>query len=205
MATESATIADTTAYQRHVNPQWVRLLSLLEMNARYVHCRGERLTTDDGRTILDFLSGYCVYNAGHNHPRIVAALHEELDRNGPSMLQSHVAETAGELAEALCRRAGGRLQKAYFCSSGSEGVETAIKFARAHTGRDALLAAHQAFHGLSCGALSLMDNSFWSGGFGPLLPGVAFVEFGDLAALESHLATKKFAMLILEPMQDRKS
>ncbi|HEY0794722.1 MAG TPA: aspartate aminotransferase family protein [Acidisarcina sp.] len=203
MTRSSAPVAEqiSASYHDHVNPQWVRLLSLLEMDARYVSCCGERLHTDDGRTILDFLSGYCVYNTGHNHPRIVDALHEELDRNGPSMLQSHVAETAGELAEVLCRRAGGRMEKVYFCSSGSEGVETAIKFARAHTGRDGLLAARDAFHGLTCGALSLMDNSFWSGGFGPLLPGVGFVDFGNLAALERELATKKYAMFMVEPLQ----
>jgi ornithine--oxo-acid transaminase len=193
--------AGSTDYQDHVNPQWVKLLNLLEMNSRYVECRGERLRTDEGRTILDFLSGYCVYNTGHNHPHILSALHEELERCGPSMLQSHVAETAGELAAGLCHRAGGRLQKAYFCSSGSEGVETAIKFARAYTGRDGLIAARGAFHGLSCGALSLMDNDFWSGGFGSLLPGVSFVDFGELAQLEKLLATKKFAALILEPVQ----
>lgn len=189
------------AYEEYVNPQWVRLLNLLEMNARYIRCQREELFTVDGRTILDFLSGYCVYNAGHNHPRIVAALHRELDRDGPSMLQSHVAETAGELAEALCRKAGGRLKKAYFCSSGSEGVETAIKFSRAFTGREGLLAARGAFHGLSCGALSLMDSGFWSEGFGALLPQVSFVPFGDLAELERKLTTKKFAALILEPLQ----
>ncbi len=194
-------VACQTSYQDHVNPQWVRLLSLLEMNARYVDCRGERLTTDDGRTILDFLSGYCVYNTGHNHPHIVEALHEELSRNGPSMLQSHVAETAGELAAELCRLAGGRLEKTYFCSSGSEGVETAIKFSRAYTGRNGLIAARAAFHGLTCGALSLMDHDFWSGGFGPLLPNVSFVDFGNLAQLEQLLTTRKYAALILEPIQ----
>ncbi|MBT9332814.1 aspartate aminotransferase family protein [Acidipila sp. 4G-K13] len=190
-----------SAYTQHVNPQWVRLLNLLEMNAEYVRCRGEKLETADGRTILDFLSGYCVYNAGHNHPHIVEALYAELGRCGPSMLQSHVAASAGELAEQLCRRAGGRLNKAYFCSSGSEGVETAIKFSRAFTGRSGLLAARGAFHGLSCGALALMDNGFWSEGFGPLIPGVEFVPFGDLAALERRLAAKKHAALILEPIQ----
>jgi len=189
------------AYAQHVNPQWVRLLNLLEMNADYVECRGETLSTTDGRTILDFLSGYCVHNLGHNHPQIVEALHKELDRSGPAMLQSHVAANAGELAEKLCLRAGGRLTKVYFSTSGSEGVETAIKFARAATNRTGLLAARAAFHGLTCGALSLMDHGFWSSGFGTLLPGVEFVDFGDLAVLEKHLATRKFAALILEPIQ----
>lgn len=195
------TVASPDAYEEYVNPQWVRLLNLLEMNARYVECRGESLVRDDGTRVLDFLSGYCVYNVGHNHPAVVAALEDELRRNGPSMLQSHVAESAGELAEALCRKAGGRLKKVYFCSSGSEGVETAIKFSRAFTGRNGLLAARGAFHGLSCGALALMDNSFWSEGFGPMIPGVSFVDFGDLAGLERQLATKQFAALILEPVQ----
>src|SRR5690348_10353141 len=189
------------AYAAHVNPRWARLLSLLEMDAEYVDCRGEKLRTADRRTILDFLSGYCVYNAGHNHPYIVESLHRELDSFGPSMLQSHVAATAGELAERLCARAGGQVKKVYFCSSGSEGVETAIKFSRAHTARNGLLAARAAFHGLTCGALALMDHGFWSDGFGPLIPGVEFVDFGDLDVLEQQLATRKFAALILEPMQ----
>jgi len=189
------------AYSDHVNPQWSRLLSLLQMNADYVECRGEKLYTSDGRTILDFLSGYCVHNFGHNHPHVIAELHAELDRHGPAMLQSHVAATAGELAQKLCARAGGRLNKVYFANSGSEGVETAIKFARAATGRNGLLAARGAFHGLTCGALALMDHGFWSDGFGPMIPGVEFVGFGDIAALEKHLATRKFAALILEPVQ----
>ena len=204
MRTAETSVAEAVgrrAYAAHVNPQWARLLNLLEMDAEYVECRGEKLRTADGRTILDFLSGYCVYNAGHNHPTIVDSLHRELDSFGPSMLQSHVAATAGELAERLCARAGGQVKKVYFCSSGSEGVETAIKFSRAHTGRNGLLAARGAFHGLTCGALSLMDHGFWSEGFGPLIPGVEFVDFGDLQALEQQLATKKFAALILEPMQ----
>src|SRR5580692_8635650 len=102
--------ADAT-YTAHVNPQWVRLLNLLEMNVRYEQCTGVELKTGDGRTILDFLSGYCVHNAGHNHPEIVAALKDELDRRGPAMLQSHVPELAGELAARLCERAAGSLSK----------------------------------------------------------------------------------------------
>src|SRR5450755_2118759 len=124
-----------TRYATHVNPQWVKLLEVLQMNVRYERCAGVELFTADGRCILDFLSGYCVHNAGHNHPQIVAALKQKLDHCGPAMLQSHVPELAGELAERLCNRAGGRLTKVCFGSSGSEGVETAIKFSRAHTGR----------------------------------------------------------------------
>jgi ornithine--oxo-acid transaminase len=171
------------------------------MNVRYERCLGAELWAEDGDRYLDFLSGYCVHNAGHNHPRIVEALKEELDRCGPAMLQSHVPDLAGELAERLCRLAGGGLNKVFFASSGSEGVEAAIKFSRAATGRDGLLYAKGAFHGLTCGALSLMDNEFWSGGFGPLLPHTEAVPFDDTAAVEEKLQSWKFAAFIVEPIQ----
>jgi ornithine--oxo-acid transaminase len=188
-------------YRERVNPQWVRLLDVLQMNVCYTRCIGTELYTEDGRCILDFLSGYCVHNTGHNHPAIVAALKEELDRSGPAMLQSHVPELAGELAEKLCARAGGRLKKAFFCSSGSEGVEAAIKFSRARTGRNGLIYASGAFHGLTCGALSLMGDPFWRDGFGPMLSETKEIPFGDLGALETQLATRRFAAFIVEPVQ----
>jgi ornithine--oxo-acid transaminase len=188
-------------YAGHVNPQWVRLLDLLQMNVPYRRCSGCELFTADGRRILDFLSGYCVHNTGHNHPRIVAAVREELDRSGPVMLQTNIPELAAQLAERLTQLAGGRLSRVFFANSGSEGVETAIKFARAHTGRTGLLYAEGAFHGLTCGALSLMGDPAWRKGFGPLLPGTQQVPFGNLDFLEMHLATKKFAAFIVEPVQ----
>jgi ornithine--oxo-acid transaminase len=196
-----AELLATDAYADHVNPQWVKLLNLLEMNVAYERCVGAELFTTDGRRILDFLSGYCVHNTGHNHPAIIKALKEELDRSGPVMLQSNVAELAGELAARLCKLAGGGLTKVFFASSGSEGVETAIKFARAHTGRVALLSCDGAFHGLTCGALSLMNGDYWRKGFGPLLPDTAFVPFGNLPALEKELSSKRYAAFFIEPIQ----
>ena len=190
-----------STYGQYVNPQWMRLLDVLQMNVTYTRCRGAELETADGRVILDFLSGYCVHNLGHNHPRLVEALKRELDREGPAMLQSHVSDLAGQLGERLCVRAGGRLAKVFFASSGSEGIEAAIKFARAHTRRAGILYAAGAFHGLTCGALSLMTNDFWKESFGPLLPGTEAVPFGDLGAVERKLATKNFAALVLEPLQ----
>src|SRR3984893_9610355 len=201
MVTNSVDSAVSTLYSEHVNPQWVRLLDLLEMNVCYKRCSGSELFTADGRRILDFLSGYCVHNVGHHHPAVIAALHEELERSGPAMVQTYVAEGAGELGEKLCRRACGRLTKVFFGSEGSEGVEAAIKFSRAHTGRTGLLHANGAFHGLTCGALSLMGSSFWREGFGPLLPGTEEIPFDDVNALERKLARKRFAAFIVEPIQ----
>jgi ornithine--oxo-acid transaminase len=188
-------------YERYVNPQWVRLLDALQMNVEYQYCSGAELRTTDGRVILDFNSGYCVHNVGHNHPRVVAALKDELDKTGPAMLQSHVPDLAGRLAARLCTLAGGGLTKVFFGSSGSEGIEAAIKFARAYTGRSNIVCAAGGFHGLTCGALSLMSNAFWREGFGSLLPGTEVVQFGDLQELDRKLATKSFAAFVLEPIQ----
>jgi ornithine--oxo-acid transaminase len=188
-------------YEKYVNPQWVRLLDVLQMNVRYSRCIGTELHTEDGRQILDFNSGYCVHNAGHNHPRIKAAIIAELERDGAAMLQTGVPELAGVLGAQLCERAGGRLAKAYFASSGSEGVEAAIKFSRAHTGRVGMLSAKGSFHGLTCGALSLMSDAFWKDGFGPMLPEVEMVSFDALDELATKLASKRCAAFIVEPVQ----
>jgi ornithine--oxo-acid transaminase len=205
MATKGAAVVaeslGSRAYQEYVNPQWVALLNLLDMNVEYARCSGCELFTANGRRILDFLSGYCVHNAGHNHPYIVNALKDELDKSGPAMLQSHVSALAGELAERLCRLAGGGLKKVYFGSSGSEGVEAAIKFARATTGRPGIVYANHSFHGLTAGALSLMNDAFWREGFGPLLRDTTGVPFGDIATLEKVLASGGCAAFFVEPVQ----
>jgi ornithine--oxo-acid transaminase len=198
----TATASNTTSnYREYVNPQWVALLNLLGMNVEYERCLGCELFTKDGRRVLDFLSGYCVHNTGHNHPYIIQALKDEMDRCGPAMLQSHVPEIAGDLARRLCELAGGQLEKVCFGSSGSEGVEAAIKFARATTGRAGIVYAKSSFHGLTAGALSIMSDAFWREGFGPLLPDAHGVPFGDIAALENAVASKRHAAFIVEPLQ----
>jgi ornithine--oxo-acid transaminase len=188
-------------YSAAVNPQWMRLLKLLDMNVQYERCVGVELFTTQGKRVIDFLSGYCVHNLGHNHPAVIDAIKDELDRRGPAMLQSHIPERAGELAHRLCSLAGGRVNKVFFCSSGSEGIEAAIKFAKAHTKRDGLLYAEGAFHGLTCGALSLMGDPFWKRGFGSLLSSTQQIPFNDVAALEQQIRTKQYAALFLEPIQ----
>ncbi|HEX3685258.1 MAG TPA: aspartate aminotransferase family protein [Bryobacteraceae bacterium] len=201
LLSDAAETRSEQQYANAVNPQWTRLLKLLQMNIRYERCLGAELFTSNGQRVLDFLSGYCVHNLGHNHPAVIDAIKDELDRRGPAMLQSHVPERAGELAERLCSLAGGSVKKAFFCSSGSEGVEAAIKFAKAHTRRAGLLYAEGAFHGLTCGALSLMGDPFWKQGFGTLLTQTQQIPFDDLSALEKQLRTKQHAAFFLEPIQ----
>src|SRR5258708_24145521 len=149
MATHTVETPVGALYSENVNPQWVRLLDVLAMNVRYERCVGAELFTDDGRRILGFLAGYCVHNVGHNHPAVIAAIREELESCGPAMIQTHVAERAGELGARLCRLAGGGLTQVFFRSSGSEGVGAAVQLARAHTRRTALPYSDGAFHALT--------------------------------------------------------
>ncbi len=188
-------------YSRYVNPQWVNLLSILSMNRPFVRSYGAELFTDNGEVFLDFLAGYGVYNVGHSHPYIAEQLINELQSQRPSMLQSHVPTLAAQLAERLCHKVGGRVGKVYFGSSGSEGVESAIKFSRSFTKRDWILYAEGGFHGLTCGALSLMSNTWWREGFGNLLTETQAIPFGDIEALKRALATEKYASFIVEPVQ----
>ena len=99
------------------------------------------------------------------------------------------------------RLPGGNLNKVFFCSSGSEGVEAAIKFARATTRRTDLICATRSFHGLTAGALSLMSGPFWRERFGPLLQDTVAVPFDDIPALEKALAPKHRAAFVVEPIQ----
>jgi ornithine--oxo-acid transaminase len=168
------------------------------MNVQYTHASGAELYTRQGRTILDCLS---VHNVGHNHPHVVSELVAELQSQSASMIQSNVVEKAGALASILCQEAGGNISKVFFCSSGSEAIEAVIKFGRAHTGRTDLVYAAGAFHGLTCGAISLMGSAFWRESFGPMLGGTHEVPFADLPAIEKLLVSKKIAAVILEPIQ----
>lgn len=188
-------------YGEHVNPEWVRLLEILGLNRQFIRSSGAELFTESNEVYLDFLSGYGVYNAGHHHPYINQQLIDELQSQRPTMLQSTVCSLAGELAARLCRKAGGKARRVYFGNSGSEGVESAIKFSRKFTGRAGILYASGGFHGLTYGALSLMSNAWWTEGFGPLLQDTRAVPFGDIEALESALKTEKFAAFITEPIQ----
>ena len=83
-------------------------------------------------SILDFLSGYCVHNAGHNHSYIIQALKDEMDKRGPGMLQSHVPEIAGELARRLCQLAGGGLEKFISAAAAVKVWRPRLVFARHH-------------------------------------------------------------------------
>ena len=188
-------------HERHLNAQMVRILKTLGFDRDYVRAEGAYLYDSEGRRYLDLLSGFGVFGVGRSHPRVVQALHEVLDAALPGMLQLGVSLLAGVLAERLLETLPDSLEKAFFCNSGSEAVEGAIKFARNATGRPGLVYCDRGFHGLSTGALSLNGDDVFREGFGPLLPDAHRVPFDDLEALERVLSRGDIAAFFVEPVQ----
>src|SRR5205807_4402132 len=118
-------------------------------------------------------------------------------------VQIHYSPLAGMLAQELSQRLPAGLDAVFFTSSGSEAVDTAMKFARAATRRPRLISCQQSFHGVSLGPLSLVGDEFFKEGFGPLLPGCQRIPFGDLCRLEAELSAGDVAAFIVEPIQGR--
>ncbi len=159
--------------------------------------KGARITDANGKEYWDLLAGIAVNALGHQHPRIKRVLREEsTSLLHVSNLYYHPAQ--GILAEKLVRASG--LLRAFFCNSGTEANEAAMKFARlANPGRSGIVALNESFHGRSLGALSLTGHEAYRAPFEPLVPGVTFVEPNDVAALEAAV-NQNTSAIFLEPI-----
>jgi len=189
-------------HTRHLNEQMVRLLKAIGFDRAYQRGKGQYLYDRDGQQYLDLLSGWGVFALGRNHPVVRNTLKKVLDSDFPNLVQMDVSALAGVLAERLLRYVP-YLEKVFFANSGTESVETSLKFARAATGRDGIVYCSHAFHGLTYGSLSVNGDEIFRSGFGPLLPGCIEVPFNDLVALERALASKTIAAFIVEPIQGK--
>lgn len=190
-------------HERHLNYQLARVLKLLGFDRHYVRGEGCYLYDDQGERYLDFLAGFGVHALGRNHPAIKAALQQALNLDLPNMVQLDCALLPGLLAEQLVMRAHPGMNRVFFCNSGAESIESAIKFARQATSRPTIIYAGHSFHGLSTGALALNGDNAFRAGFGPLLPHTVRVPFGDIDALRTELAKGDAAAFIVEPIQGK--
>jgi ornithine--oxo-acid transaminase len=188
---------------RHLDPSLVDVLRILGFDKHYVSSRGSYVYDADGRAYLDFHTGEGFASLGHNHPDVRDTLHATLDAGLIDGVQIHYSPLAGMLAEALTERLPSALDAVFFASTGAEAVDSAMKFARAATGRPRFISCENSFHGVTLGPLSLVGDEFFKEGFGPLLPGCARVPFGDLGALEAELRSGDVAAFIVEPIQGR--
>ncbi|MET9215886.1 MULTISPECIES: acetylornithine transaminase [unclassified Nocardia] len=158
---------------------------------------GAVLYDADGKRYVDFLGGIAVNSLGHAHPAILEAVTQQLGTLG-HVSNLYASEPVIELAEKLLAHFGDGEGKAFFCNSGTEANEAAFKMARL-TGRTKIVAAEDAFHGRTMGALALTGQPSKREPFEPMPPGVVHVPYGDAAALEAVVDTDT-AAVFLEPM-----
>lgn len=189
-------------HKSYLNLQLVRVLRTIGYDVDFTSAQGPYLYDAAQRRYLDLLSGFGVYAVGRNHPTVIAALKQVLDGGLANLVQMDVSLLAGVLAERLLMHLPG-MERAFFCNSGSEAVESAVKFARTATGRSRIVYCSHAFHGLTNGALSLNGTEVFRAGFGPLLPECIQVPFNDLEALAEALAGDDVAAFIVEPIQGK--
>lgn len=162
--------------------------------------RGEgcRVWDDAGRSYLDFVAGIAVVGLGHCHPGVTAVAHEQLDRLWHAS-NLYWTEPMLRLASVLSARMGGA--QAFFCNSGAEANEAALKVARKATGRARIVALEGGFHGRTLGALSATGQPGKWEGFGPLVPGISFARPNEVESLEAAVAPGgELAAIMLEPV-----
>src|SRR3954471_7490594 len=191
-------------HERHLNRTLVAAQRVIGFDRVYARAEGAYLYDMDNRDYLDFLSGYSVFNIGRNHPVVKQAIRDVLELDLPNMVQMDCSLLSGLLAEAITKRTPPHLDAVFFCNSGTEAMEGALKFARAATQRKRVLSLEGAFHGLSLGSLSLMGCESFTEGFGPLMEGFETrVALDDIESLERELAKGDVAAFVIEPVQGK--
>ncbi|MEU3604633.1 aspartate aminotransferase family protein [Streptomyces sp. NPDC035033] len=188
-------------HARYLNPQLPRMLHAIGFDKVYERAAGAHFWDAEGNDHLDMLAGFGVMGLGRHHPVVREALHAVLDADLPDLTRFDCPPLPGLLAERLLAHSP-HLDRVFFGNSGTEAVETALKFARYATGRPRVVYCHHAFHGLTTGALSVNGEDGFRAGFDPLLPDTA-IALGDLDALERELRRGDVAAFVVEPIQGK--
>ncbi len=183
----------------YINPGIARAYSFLGVLSPEVRAEGAFVYDSEGNRYTDMGGGYGVMVHGYLHPRLVARAKAQLDRLALPSRSLPVLEPIA-LAKRLAEITPGDLQLSFFCNSGAEANEAALKFSRARTGRKVFVSTHGAFHGKTFGALSVSGRDLYKDPFRPLLADVRLVPYGDIAALEEAV-DEDVAAVILEPIQ----
>ncbi len=200
MAIEEAHSEDLLLrYEHAINPGLARVFRFMGLESVEATGHGAILVDEAGEEYLDLAGGYGVMIHGYRHPRIIAAAHHQLERLGQSS-RVLLNRPMVELAEALAQVTPGDLSYTFFCNSGAEAIEAALKLSRAATRRSRWISTDGAFHGKTMGALSVSGRRMYQAPFEPLVPGVTQVPFGDADRL-AQVMDADVAAVIVEPIQ----
>jgi acetylornithine/succinyldiaminopimelate/putrescine aminotransferase len=164
------------------------------------YAEGSYIYDQNKTPYLDFVAGVSACSLGHRHPKIVAAIKKQLDSYMHVMVYGeYIQSPAVKLSKLLASHLPSKIDKTYLTNSGTEAIDGAMKLARRSTGRSEIIAAKNAYHGNTMGALSIMGFEERKQPFRPLIPDIRFIEFNNLSDLSK--ITKKTAAVILETIQ----
>ena len=186
--------------QRQLFFEYLALPSSKPLALEIINAEGIYLFDKDGKKYFDLVSGVSVSNIGHRHPKVIQAIHNQLDKYMHLMVYGKYIQTPQvRLAKVLSDNLPEKLNSTYFVNSGSEAVEGALKLAKRFTGRSEIVAFKNAYHGGTHGALSVMGHEDLKNAFRPLLPDIRFLEFNNFQDIDK--ISEKTACVIIEPIQ----
>jgi len=181
------------------NPSLARLLKMTGYDTVEWKAQGAVITDVFGKEYIDCAGGYGVFNIGHSHPKVIKAVQEQLKKMSLSS-KVFLNKPLADLAELMAKITPGDLQYSFFCNSGAEAVEGALKLARLATGRTKIISTRNAFHGKTFGALSATGRDIYRDPFKPLVGDFIHVPFGDITAMRKTVC-EDTAAVIIEPIQ----
>lgn len=187
------------SYGKFINPAYPKFLKKLGLERVAVKAEAATITDSAGKTYIDCVGGYGLFNLGHNHPQIIEALTGQLNEK-QLLTKPFITELPVRLAECLGEITPGDLNCFFLCNSGSEAIDNALKLARLHQGKKQIITAENSFHGYTFGALSASGIASFRRFFEPLVPEIVHVPFGDILALKRTISSDT-AALLLEPIQ----
>lgn len=170
------------------------------MGLQVSHAEGPFIFTKDGKRFVDFISGIAVSSLGHRHPKVVEAIHQQVDKHLHVMVYGEfVQQPQVDFAELLTSNLPEKLEQVYLVNSGTEATEGALKLAKKYTGRSKLIGFKNSYHGDTHGSLSVTGRDVYRDPYLPLLPNVHFLDFNSIENLD--LIDNETAAVIMEPIQ----
>lgn len=186
--------------QREIFLRHIAQTSLSPMALEINRADGCCLYDKDGKEYIDLVGGISVANTGHRHPKIIAAIQQQLEAYLHIMVYGEFIESPQvQYAKLLTEHLPANLNSVYFTNSGAEAVEGAMKLAKRVTNRSQIIAFNQSYHGSTQGALSILGDEYWRNAFRPLLPDILHVDYNSFDAL--NFITEKTACVIAETVQ----
>ncbi len=199
MSTEDIISETIENYEEFINPAMAKLFRFMGLSTVEWEAEGSIIRDIDGKTYIDCLGGYGVFSLGHRHPKVVAAVKDQLDKM-PLSSKVLFNKPLADLSALLASITPGDLKYSFIVNSGTEAVEGALKLARIHTGRTKIISTINSFHGKTLGALSATGRELFRDPFKPLLSGFQHVPFNDSNAIK-EMIDEDTAAVIIEPIQ----